>query len=477
METPAVRSRLAQMLLWGGGLLAVAAVSGALAATAGPVFVPLAVVGIIGGLAVLMQPALGFLAMFALTLIKPEATQGLGVINPANLIAAVLVAILVLSVILGGPADFLRSNQVRLLGVLGVLFLLNWLIVGRIDPPEYMISRDQTTRTLLRHATHLALVSLIIAFIRTPRQLLALTGVFLGCLAITIPGALGRGDDSGTTKVEALRAVGSSGVELAENANRLAFLSLMAITLIWFALHHYRSRIVRAGGIASMLVLVLIVFKSGSRSGVLLLGLLIVGLLIQSGVKPGYLLFFVLAGGLAAGIVVMLVPDAVMERLLSLVVAQEYQPRSLVESNLRRQEVLAAGLKMFAANPLMGIGVGNFRWVTALDIEHGGLSMAAHNAYLLALAEGGLVLLGGYLLLFVVTLRDLSRLAARSALYPEVGLGWLVLATRTNLLLLLGFSVFAEGWKEFFFALILGTSGALVMIYRRAARARGARPA
>ena len=70
----------------------------------------------------------------------------------------------------------------------------------------------------------------------------------------------------------------------------------------------------------------------------------------------------------------------------------------------------------------MGIGIGNFRWMTALDAEHGGISMAAHNAYLLALAEGGIVLLACYLFLFWITARDLSRTLQEAARRPEVGL-------------------------------------------------------
>lgn len=459
------------------GVVGIGLASGLVAWAGGPLFVPLMAVGILGGALVFMQPMVGLLVMYAVTLLKPEAVQGLGWVNPTNLTAAALAGILFLTVVLGGPTDFLRSNQVRLLLLLGAVLVVNWIVLGRIEPPAHLAEKDFSLRTLARHTTHLAFVTFVVAFVRTPRHLLSLTGVFLLALFLTIPGALGG--PGASTKVEALRASAvAGGVHAAENANRLAFICLMGISLIWFALQHYRSWLVRLIGSASLLVLVLTMFRSGSRSGALLFLLLVGLLLLQSGLKLGHIALIILMAFVCVGLVVALVPDAVQDRILSVVfTSSEYQPGSLAESNARRLAVLGAGLKLFMENPIMGIGIGNFRWMTTFDIEHGGISMAAHNAYLLALTEGGVVLLAAYLLLFGVTMRDLSRVLAQSAHLPEVGLRWLILATRINLILLLGFSCFAEGWKEFFYPSILATTGALVVLYGRAAAARKASPA
>ena len=120
----------------------------------------------------------------------------------------------------------------------------------------------------------------------------------------------------------------------------------------------------------------------------------------------------------------------------------------------------------------MGAGIGNFRWMTTFDIEHGGISMAAHNAYLLALAEGGLVLLGAYLLLFGVTLRDLWRARAQSARLPEVGLQWLILATRTNLFAAAGLLALRRGVE----GVLLSADPRHGGRHCRALRSRGERP-
>ncbi len=477
MQTSVTRSRLAELACLAAGLFAIAAASGLVAWTTSPLFVPLMVAALLGGVLLVMRPELGVFLMFALVLFKPEATQDLGLLSPMRLIAGALGAVLALTVVLGGRSDFLKSNEVRVYLLLGVLLIINWYVVGQIEAPGSLAYRDQTGRTLSRYVTHLTFLTFIIAFVRTRAQILLLTTLFLVGIVVTIPGALQAASSAATvtTKVDAMRAAGSAGLQTAENANRLAFICLMGVSYIWFALQQYRWLLLRLVGLATMLVLVLTVFKAGSRSGVL--NLLVLGLLVlvQSRLKPGHMGLILVVVLIAAGLVAAFVPDAVMQRLATIVVpADDGQPRSLAESNVRRLTVLMAGLRLAAENPLMGIGIGNFRWVTALDGAYGGISMAAHNAYVLAIAEGGIVLLAGYLLLFGITARDLSRALRQSAQMPEVGLRWLILATRTNLALLLVFSLFAEAWKEFFILLILGTSGVLAQIYGRAAAGRGA---
>ncbi len=485
--------RLAEGLCLGGGLLALAVISWGVADQAGPLFVAIVMVGLVGGAIVLLRPQVGVFIMFAMILFKPDAIQGLGVLGPNTLIAVGLSGLLFLTVVLGGPADFLNSNQIKAFMLLSAITAVNWYWVGRIDPPAYLADRDFTNRSLYRFAIQFALLTFVVAYLRTRLQLLTLNALYVGAVLITAALALagvgleGTGGGGGTgakhlarmlaanpTKVEALRTAAAAGIQSAENANRLAFLSLTAISITWFALLHYRSLLLKLAGGATILGLVLVVFKSGSRSGVLQLALLAVLLLAQSRLNPGRIASFILLAFVAVGLIVAFVPDIVMDRLASMVVTQEYQEKSLVESNVRRLTVLGAGLKLIADSPIMGTGIGNFRWMTALDIEHGGLAMAAHNAYLLALAEGGIVLLAGYLVLFWFTARDLSRTLKAAARLPGVGLEWLVRATRANLALLLTFAIFAEAWKEIFFVLILATAAALTQIYRRAALSKGA---
>jgi O-antigen ligase len=460
-------------LAFAGGAVALLGLGGAAAfgASIDPLYVPLGIAALLAGVLLLWEPAVGVLAMFVLVLFKPEAVQSTAV-SVNGLIAAVLAAVLVVGALFGRRVDFLRSMPYCLFLVLCVVSAVNWWLVGRVDAPPGLDALDLSTRSMLRLGFQLAFLTFITAFIRTPRQLALLTGVFVVAVFWTIPGALTRtySAEEAARSAEALRAAAVAGVQAAENANRLAFIALMAIALIWFAMQHYRSALLRVVGIGLMGVLTLTVLLTGSRSGLLNLALLPILLMAQSRLRARQILPIVLFGVLMIAIGALFVPQPILDRLLFFNTPVEGTAQKSVEqSTARRFTVLQAGLELAARDPFFGIGIGNFRWATAMEVAYGGIAMAAHNAYLLALAEGGIVLLGVYLLLFWWTARELRTARWYSARLPAVGLDWLVRATRTNLIMLLVFSLFAEAWKEFYFVLIIATSAALGQIYRRAA--------
>jgi O-antigen ligase len=257
-------------------------------------------------------------------------------------------------------------------------------------------------------------------------------------------------------------------VQAAENANRLAFIALMGIALLWFALRQYGSTILRLVGVPAILVLVLTVFLSGSRSGVLNLGLLLVLLMIQTRVSPGRIVAVILLAAACLAIAYLLVPQPILNRVQTLAgIGDDAALKGAAESTARRVTIFFLGLRLFLEHPVMGVGIGNFRWMTTDDPLFAGA--AAHNAYLLTLAEGGVLLFAVYMLLFWWTARDLGWVTRMAVRLPEVGLQWLAFSMRTILVMLLTFSFFAEAWKEFYFVLILATTAVLVRIYRRAA--------
>lgn len=457
----------------GGGVVALGLGAGFVASSSQALLVPVLVGGLLGGGLLLLRPYLGVLFLLAALIFKyPEWLLGLGWLSPNTLISLGLAGILGLRVLLTGRADFLKSNQIRIFLLIGVLLGLNWYISGSVDPPANLAGLDLTERVIDRFVFQFMFIVFSVAFIRTRGQLLALTALFLVAVFWTIPGAISHSYsvEAVVTKAEALRATATAGAATAENSNRLAFIALMGASLVWFAVQQYRSPVVRLLGLPAMVALVITVFMSGSRSGILNLVLLSLLLLWQSRLRGGQIAGLVVMTVVAVGVGAMLVPQPVLDRLMTFIPSEggdAWTPDTITRSNIRRLTILEAGLKLAAENPILGIGIGNFRWMTALDPSYGGMAMSAHNAYLAVLAEGGIVLLGGYLLLFGRTLRDLTGVIKQSARSPEVGLRWLAIATRTNLILLLFFSLFAEVWKEFFFLLIIATSGVLAQIYRR----------
>ncbi len=447
------------------GLLALGAASGLVAWMGDPILVPVVAVALIGAAVLLRWPHVGILLMFAMTLFKPEALQGGLSINAA--IAAALVPSLFLDLLVRRRFDLLRSSQLRIFILISAIVTVNWYLWGRVEAPSYLADLDQSTRTMIRFGFHFVFLTLLIAFIRTRGQVLALTGLFLASVFWTLPGAISRSYAPPVSghSAEAMRAMAVSGVQAAENANRLAFLALMGISLVWFWVRDSRSPLVRIAGMGTVMVLVLTVFLSGSRSGLLNLGLLLVLLLTRTRLKPGHIVAIVLMMVACVAIAALFVPQPILDRILSFgVSSDEGRMKGVTESTKGRVVALQSALTLFSQNPFMGVGVGNYRWMTALETTFTG---AAHNAYVLILAEGGIVLLGAYLLLFWVTFRNLKWAAARAVALPHIRLDWLIQATRVNLILLLAFSLFAEAWKEFYFLLILATPAILTQIYRR----------
>lgn len=452
----------------GFGLLALAVAAAMVAHLTDPLYVPLAILAVVGGILLVARPYLGILIMFASVMFKPEALQGRVAVN--TIMSAALLGILLARTLVvdGFRVDFLRSPELRVFILIGVVILVNWLFWGSEEAPQHLAMLDQTERSLERFAYQFLVLTFALAFIRTPGQLLALVGLFLVGLLYTLPGALSRTYGAETRVMRA--AAEGTGVQAAENANRLAFLALLGVSMIWFYVQERRSTLLKLLGTGVIFALVLAVLLSGSRSGfinLLFLGLL---LLFQSKLRPGHIAAILLLALLVAVVGWALVPDPIAERLLTILGGQEDGRFSgeATASASRRVALLEAGLRIFRENPLFGIGVGNFRWTTALDPRTGGLGIATHNNYILVLAEGGAVLLAAYLLLFVVTLRNLNATARLAAFMPDVGLRWLVLATRTNILLLLVFALFAESWKEFYFVFLVETAAVLGMLYRRA---------
>jgi O-antigen ligase len=131
-----------------------------------------------------------------------------------------------------------------------------------------------------------------------------------------------------------------------------------------------------------------------------------------------------------------------------------------------RLATVYAAIEMASANPILGIGLGNFIWMHKL---YYGFENASHNSYLWMLTEGGIGVLTLYLLLFRITYRMLRQL-------EEAGpseLLWLSKGLRVNLILLLVFSIFANFWIGIFVYLIVGFAISMTRIWQQQVRILG----
>ena len=105
-----------------------------------------------------------------------------------------------------------------------------------------------------------------------------------------------------------------------------------------------------------------------------------------------------------------------------------------------RQEIWKDTLKLFRANPVLGVGLGAYETVFPIYARHDGMYVVnyAHNDYLQALSDGGIVGFG-LALLFIVLL---FRAVARSLKSPDPLLAGLALGCGAGVFSLLVHSMF-----------------------------------
>src|SRR4029453_5079364 len=115
----------------------------------------------------------------------------------------------------------------------------------------------------------------------------------------------------------------------------------------------------------------------------------------------------------------------------------------------RRAYTLEIGAKIWTQAPIFGVGLGNWSYKRFL-MAPARSTAPAHNSYLNALVEGGVVSFVLYLLLFRFTLRQLGA----SERPPSVGrrpaaggLLWMVSDVRICMLSLMVFAIFADLWE------------------------------
>jgi hypothetical protein len=210
---------------------------------------------------------------------------------------------------------------------------------------------------------------------------------------------------------------GPAGAHGAQDENYTSAMMCMAIPLAYFSIPLAKSRAVKVFYLAALLVFVAAVVISSSRGG--FLGLLAVAL---------YCAYYSpkrvpAIAALAAGTLIALAAAGPQywEEMSSITDTSEATADT-------RLELWAIASRMFAANPVFGVGPGNFRWnvgtyQSAEQLEKFGrdltYSILVHSTYFEILSELGAVGALLYALIVARTFRDLSRI--RSGAGQTVG--------------------------------------------------------
>jgi O-antigen ligase len=427
----------------------------------------------LGGVLIVARPEWGVVVLTSTFFLSyPESLQGSGRLTINNVLGLTLAGLLLMRVGIERRLDFLSSRPVQFTLLIVAAALVNTVLVDQVpDLPGYSsvpVGYVWRSQELLTRAAYLIF---IVAFVRVRWQILLLVGLVIGFVLITAPSAFwhavtAAGDAESVRALtrEGARASASFGINIAKNANRLAFLCVMTIAFIGYAMPATRSRLIRWGGPPAIILLVVTILLTASRSGLLGLIALLVMFAANMGLRNPRVHVFLLALVVAGGVGLTLIPQRHLERITNFFETE--QGAEGADSARSRLALLGIGAKMFADNPVLGVGIGDFRPVSALSYGNSQGS-ALHNSYLLTLVEGGVLLFVPYVLLFWSLWRELSKARRLSQVRTGPDLAWLVAALQTIFVLFLLFSVFADVWHEVFVYLITGLTVAVSRLYQR----------
>jgi len=186
--------------------------------------------------------------------------------------------------------------------------------------------------------------------------------------------------------------------------NYFALELVSIIPLAFFLTFSEKRAIIKLEGICYLLVLILICLRTHSRGGLVGLSAVFFLFLIH---KPSLKKYLILIP------IILIALNRVSEKEI-----QRYETLKSYMTERSAQQRLGAwrvGLKMFKAHPIIGIGTGEFsnkfmQYADEKDWEMVGGTSNAHSIYVQIAAETGLLGLFTFLLLIIVTLKDIWKL-------------------------------------------------------------------
>jgi len=410
--------------------------------------------------ALFVRPVVGISMMTSAFLLAayPTLLQSLGMLTVNNLLGICFVVLLALHVVEKRDFSFLRNRQVAILCVIGLLLIFGAMHADWIFPTlGKTVGRakvlDKTDDMSHNFVARLVYLVFFVVFTRDRRDIKLMFLTFMLALFVAVPSALFNMATGELNRGFRASASFTSGA----NPNRLAMICLIEIACWWFWSRARPTVLRQAIAFAAIAASTMVLFGTGSRSG--LLGVGVLGVLIQR--SPRAFRASAPQIGLVAATAVFaiatMVPAESWQRMINFNPAKGEVGAT---SNQMREETLERAWQIFKDHPTFGIGLGNFREVSR-QIYQDTYFRPPHNSYLWAASEGGILVVIAYVGLFWVTWRDLqvvTRLAHRD---PEIGAA--AGAIRVIFLLYAFFCAFADLWLNPITYAMLG----MIIVMRR----------
>jgi O-antigen ligase len=408
-----------------------------------------AILGALGALVLLRWPHWGVLLLLSTWLAETSPRiAGIGFLSVSNATMALLFIPLALTALHDRQIWVWRVPQVKILLAIGALFLISTWWSDFRNPETFFPELDNTARMLEIFLTRLLFLVFFLYFMTTRQRIEIAAGLVLVLIVLAAISSFITGGN----------ARGQASFGLATNSNRLAFICVFGASLVWFYRSYAVTRTFNALTAPLIFFLGLVALSTGSRSGLLEM-LVLAGWIMKE--QEGWSATQRARSFLVLGSVVVLllavVPTAQFMRATTFDPTLQAPGKTSLD---RRIETASNLVQIIASQPILGIGIGNFRWVHQ---TYFGDAHASHNSYLRTFAEGGIAVFALYLLLFYVTYRTLKQVEKSG----QSELLWLSKAMRVNLILFLIFSAFADFWLNELLYLIVGSAVAMSRLAQR----------
>jgi len=409
----------------------------------------MAILAAVGAAIIFARPEVGillFLASFFVTYGGFIPTEGR--FTPNNILGVLFSVLLVVKIYQERNLSFLKDKVLQVFFVL-VLFqhLFSSIVERELFNPFPQL--DETSRMLHNLTTRFVFLIFFVNFIRTLRDVRLVLWTLFGIILMSaVSGVLNAFMGAGFG-IGGYRAAADWGISAAGNANRLAFFCVFGIALIWHYKEAVRSRLFSLLFTAAVPGLAIGALLTASRSGLLNLFVLVTLLTTEGRFSLKRQLYLIFSVALIIFLASDFLSHTHLERLTNVVPLDSTVAKG-TSSTEKRLTTVIQGWKIAAENPILGIGIGNFRWVR---LQKFGTAGPPHNSYLLALTEGGIPLLVLYLLLFRLSMKNLLQAERES---KDVETRLIARGLRIGLICFLFFSVFADFWFNIMTFILVG---------------------
>ena len=319
----------------------------------------------------------------------------------------------------------------------------------RTGPPT-LPELDQTGEMLQVFLVRLIFLVFFLYFITTRRKLELLIWLVLALIISSALSALYHLTEPGIGRAWAAFGPGT-------NPTSLPFLCLFGSSLLWSYYSQAPSGCRRNLALICLVPLPAIALASGSRGGILqLLAFAILIIKEQQSWSAAKKIRNLLLLSSVSLLFLSIIPTTSLLRATSF---EATQHTGAGESLSNRINTVTSAFEMILSNPVLGIGIGNFRWLHQIA---SGSDLYPHNSYLGALLDGGVFCLALYLILFYSTYQMLMELEKTG---PHE-LVWMSKAFRINLILFLIASISDDVWLNDFLYLMVGFTVAMTRIWK-----------